>query len=440
MRFLPWIETRRRADIFKSDRDDGKIIFVNRFYWPDSSATSQLLTDLAEHTAATGRRVVVIASRLLYANCDRVEKRQEVKNGVAIHRVRTSHFNRHSLLGQFINFITFYPTAAFALLRWTRAQDVIVVKTDPPLFFVVAWLVGRLRNAKLINWCQDLFPEVAIGCGVSWASGPAGAALQIMRNAVLARSDANVVVSPAMRSTLGSQGLPARSIDVIRNWGDGNIQPISAPDNVLRHEWGLEDHFVLGYSGNLGRAHMEDQLRFLIRQFAAVSMIRFLFIGAGYGMERLKAFCEHEGHANVLFRPYQPREHLSQSLSAADVHLVSLNARCQAAMSPSKYYGVLAAGRPVALVGTRHSGLAREIEEFGLGLVLDPQERDAWRALIDAVRNDREQLTRLSCAARHFYEQRLAPKYSLRAWIDTIARFETAEPYGRISSSSAPTT
>jgi glycosyltransferase involved in cell wall biosynthesis len=437
MRFFGRAKARHDGETDGVEDGCGKVVFVNRFYWPDSSATSQLLTDLAEHAAASGRQVLVIASRLLYADGGRVNKRRETHEGVEIHRVRTSHFNRHSLLGQLINFITFYPAAAMALLRRTRRGDVIVVKTDPPLFLVAAWLVARMRSAKVINWCQDLFPEVAMGCGVGWASGPAGAALQAVRNAVLARSDANVVVSPAMKTALGSQGLPPARINVIRNWSVGDVQPICPRENALRREWGLEDHFVLGYSGNLGRAHLEDQMRFLIGQLAADPNVKFLFIGAGYGMERLQAFCQEEGHVHVLFRPYQPRHQLSHSLSVPDIHLVSLNERCQNAMSPSKYYGVLAAGRPVALVGARHSVLAKEIEEFDLGLVLDLYERHTWRSLIEIVHHDRDRLARLSEAARRFYEQRLAPKHSLAAWIDVIARQEAAEAYGPMRASSA---
>ena len=253
MRLFGKVKTRLRTKAGPAENEESKIIFVNRFYWPDRSATSQILTDLAEHAAATGRQVLVIASHLLYAERGRVEARRETRNGVSIHRVRTSHFNRHSLIGQLVNYITFYPAAALTLLLRVRRGDIVVVKTDPPMFQLVAWPIVRLRGAKMINWCQDLFPEVARGCGFGWASGPAGAMLQAVRNSVLANSNDNVVVSSAMKAALRSQGLAARKISVIRNWSDAEIQPIAAHDNDLRREWGLEQHFVIGYSGNLGR-------------------------------------------------------------------------------------------------------------------------------------------------------------------------------------------
>ena len=43
-----------------------RLIFLNRFFFPDHSATSQLLSDLAFHLAAAGRQVHVITSQQRY--------------------------------------------------------------------------------------------------------------------------------------------------------------------------------------------------------------------------------------------------------------------------------------------------------------------------------------------------------------------------------------
>ena len=46
--------------------DAARVIAVNRFYWPDHSATSQILTDLVTHLASEERPVTVITSRMCY--------------------------------------------------------------------------------------------------------------------------------------------------------------------------------------------------------------------------------------------------------------------------------------------------------------------------------------------------------------------------------------
>ena len=43
-----------------------RFLFVNRYFYPDHSASSQILSDLVFHLAERGERVFVIASRQSY--------------------------------------------------------------------------------------------------------------------------------------------------------------------------------------------------------------------------------------------------------------------------------------------------------------------------------------------------------------------------------------
>jgi colanic acid biosynthesis glycosyl transferase WcaI len=70
---------------------------------------------------------------------------------------------------------------------------------------------------------------------------------------------ANVVVGKQMARQVISRKISANRAHVIPNWTDDqDITPISHASNPLRQQWGLEDKFVVGYSGNLGRAHEFD--------------------------------------------------------------------------------------------------------------------------------------------------------------------------------------
>jgi hypothetical protein len=148
-----------------------KIIFVNRFYAPDHSATSQMLTDLAAALAADGAELHVVTSRLRYDDPQASLAAQELIDGVFAHRVRTSTFGRGNLFGRALDYVSFYFAAGGRLFGLVRARDVIVAMTDPPLVSVVAGWVARLRGARLVNWLQDLFPEVAANLGMASARG-----------------------------------------------------------------------------------------------------------------------------------------------------------------------------------------------------------------------------------------------------------------------------
>ncbi|MEZ5591140.1 MAG: glycosyltransferase family 4 protein [Gammaproteobacteria bacterium] len=307
-----------------------KIIFINRYFYPDHSATSQILTDLAFFLAGQGREVHIITSRQRYDDPAARLAAVDVVGQVQVHRVWTSRFGRAGLLGRTFDYLSFYLSAGWRAWRLSRRDDLLVSKTDPPLASMLGAWVARRRGARLVNWLQDLFPEVAVALNVRGMAGRVGQFLQRRRNASLHTAAINVVIGERMAQRLRAEGIPERQLCVIHNWADGDaIQPVAAATNPLRREWGLEGRFVIGYSGNMGRAH---EFETLLNAMASLSIeqnplappIVFLFIGGGHQREHLQAEAQRRGITNVQFRAYQPRERLRESLGVADVHVISL--------------------------------------------------------------------------------------------------------------------
>ena len=144
------------------------------------------------------------------------------------------------------------------LLRLARSGDVIIAKTDPPMLSVIAAPIARLKGAKLVNWLQDLFPEVAeaVGVGANPVMRALYGVMRRLRNASLRAAAMNVVLGKRMAERVAACGVPSDRITIIPNWSDGHlVRPVARAANSLREEWGLTGRFVVGYSGNLGRAH-----------------------------------------------------------------------------------------------------------------------------------------------------------------------------------------
>jgi glycosyltransferase involved in cell wall biosynthesis len=218
-----------------------------------------------------------------------------------------------------------------------------------------------------------------------------------------------------MASRLAAERVPRARLAVIPNWADGRrIRPLAPEDNPLRAAWGLGDRFVVGYSGNLGRAHAVEPLVELIALLADEPGLAFLFIGAGAGYRPLRAALAARGLENVVFRPYQDQALLPQSLTAPDLHLVTLRPEWEGLVVPSKLYGALAAGRPVVLIGDPEGDVAR-IVRGGPGLVALPEEMPALAAELRALRRDPARLARMGAAARQAYEA-CPREASLDAW------------------------
>lgn len=364
-----------------------RIVAVNRFYWPDHAATSQLLTDLCEDLAASGAEVVVIASRKRYDDPRARLAPDETRAGVRIRRVAATRFGRDVSALRALDYASFYVMAFAALMGELRRGDTVLAKTDPPLISVAAALAARLRGARLVNWVQDVFPELAGALGMGWADGPIGAVLRGLRDRSLRVAAVNVVIDASMARRLAAAGAPPGTLRVVANWGCEGIAPVAHDANPLRAAWGLQGRRVIGYSGNLGRAHAPAAVAELVRRTAHLDRLTWLFIGGGAGLAAVRRAAAGSG-ADVRFLPYQPRARLSESLSAADLHLVSLDPACEGLVMPSKLVGVLAAGRGVIALGDPQGAVAREVRAAGAGVVLDSARPETWAAAVAAGLDD----------------------------------------------------
>lgn len=395
-----------------------RLLFVNRFYYPDHSATAQILTDLAEALAARGWDVGVIASRLRYDDPAALLPAHDTHAGVGIRRIWSSRFGRAGLAGRAVDYLSFYVTAFFAILATARRGDIVIAKTDPPLLSVVASLAVRLRGATLVNWLQDLYPEVAAELGVGAMRGPLGRLLRGRRNASLRRARLNIAIGERMAERIAAEGVPAERIAVMPNWSDeAAIRPIARAAVALRDEWGLGDAFVVGYSGNLGRAHEFETLLGAARLLAHRDDIVFLMIGGGHESARLAARVADEGLADRFrFRPYQPRERLSESLGAADVHWLSLRPEMEGLIVPSKFYGIAAAGRPVIAITDLDGEIARIVRREDCGMAIAPGDAPGLAAAIEDLAGDPARVAAMGGAARAVIEREFGRVDAFERW------------------------
>ncbi len=398
-----------------------RTIFVNRFFHPDLSATSQLLSDLAFDLAGD-RRVSVITSRLRYDDPNARLLARESVRGVEVRRVATTGFGRAGLVGKSIDLASFHLMAGIALLMVAKRGDVIVAKTDPPLLSVVAALAARLRGARLVNWLQDVYPEVATALGA--LGGVPARALRVLRDASLRRASANVALGETMAARLEAAGAPR--VRIAPNWTDETaITPLAAEHNRLRQAWGLDGRFVVAYSGNLGRAHEYDTMLGAARLLADEPAIRFLVIGDGHQARALRAAAEAAGLKNIDFQPYQPAERLPEALCAGDVHWISLRPELEGLIVPSKIYGVLAAGRPIIAVTAAEGETARLVQVHGCGLHVEPGDGPGFAAAVRRLALDRALAEGMGTAARAAATGPFSRASALARWREILA--EVAE-------------
>jgi glycosyltransferase involved in cell wall biosynthesis len=361
-----------------------RIVFVNRFFAPDHSATSQILSDLAFCLASKGREVHVVCGDNLYADPAARLRKEEILGGVHVHRVSGGRFGRSGLAGRAADYVGLYASLRGRVSALLRAGDILVVKTDPPLLTIPLAGLARKRGAAFVPWLQDIYPEVATALGVPFVRGPIETLLAALRDRSLMASQRIVAIGECMRRRLCDRGLDAARVHVIPNWSDDrDVVPVGRDENPLRTAWGLAGKFVVGYSGNMGRAHEFDTFIAAAEQFKGRNDVTFLFIGGGHHVGALKAEAKSRGIEDLLqFQPYQAREVLSQSLSVPDVHWLSLRPELEGLIVPSKFYGIAAVGRPVINVGAQDGEVAFLILRHQCGVTIQPGDGAGMAAAI----------------------------------------------------------
>ena len=395
-----------------------RVVFVNRYFYPDQSATSQVLTDLVKGLASSGFAVSVVCCRQLYDDAQAQLPAKEILFGATVHRVATTRRGRHGLLGRSLDYATFFGSCITLLLIIVRRGDVLVIKTDPPLMSLLALPIAAIKRAVGVTWQQDVFPEIASSLGANPLPSWLDAVLRRLRNASLRAARMNVVIGVRMQEHFTGLGIPSRKLRVIENWADPEaIRPKSSSASALRNGLGLSDRFVVCYSGNLGRAHEFATMLAAAQRLSVERAFVFLIIGAGALTAALKRAVIDRGLENFCFQPYQPRETLEDSLAAADVHLISLLPALEGLVVPSKAYGVLAAGRPLIYIGDPNGDVAQAVQGTGCGRAVSVGDVDA---LVTALRSFKAQpalCEEMGRRARQLLCERYSMQIARERWV-----------------------
>jgi glycosyltransferase involved in cell wall biosynthesis len=337
-----------------------------------------MLRGIAEGLAARGWEVTVLTT------AQQGEPKSSTRRGVRILRAGGALSRKNVLLraASYVFMIPWLMTRALLL----RRTDFVVTMTDPPMLAVAGLALKFFKCNRVIHWAQDLYPEVAVELGVLPRRNFATNLLRTLSTAALKDCDAVVSIGRCMASRITARGISYARIAIIPNWAPP-IQSLDRGSNPFRRAHGLEGEFVVVYSGNMGLAHDFETVLDAADSLRGQRVV-FLFIGEGPRRMEVEAAARLRGIDNIRFLPPQPAEKLSESLSAADAHLVTMRSNLCGLVVPSKVYGVLAAGRPCLFVGPGDSEAGRLLRETDSGIVIEPgRSAELASAILDWAGN-----------------------------------------------------
>jgi hypothetical protein len=343
------------------------ILIISQVFLPDPASVGQHMADAAVELARRVHRVKVYAANRGYEDASMRFAPRENIQGVEVRRLPLSSFGKRRMVTRLLGTITFTIQAFFVALLSPRV-DAILFSTSPPLIGFVVSLAAMIRRIPVAYWAMDLNPDQLIALGKIKPTGLPARLLEGINRFILRRASLVVALDRFMADRLRPRGAIASKLLVMPPWPHEKfLEPVDQATNPFRLRHDLVGKFVIMYSGNHSPSNPLSTLLRAAVQFKDDPDLRFFFVGGGLGKKEVEAVIAEHKPGNILSLPYQPLADLRYSLSAADVHVVSLGDDMVGIIHPCKIYGAMASARPILFFGPKPSHVSDILDEHALG-------------------------------------------------------------------------
>jgi colanic acid biosynthesis glycosyl transferase WcaI len=367
-----------------------RILLLNQCFYPDVVSTAQHLSDLAKGLSERKHEVTVVTSDRGYDNPDKRFPPRESWNDVEVIRIPSLSLGKETKLKRALNFGSFLTVCSVRVLTMRRF-DVVVALTSPPLISFLAAMFVAFKGGRFCFWVMDLNPDEAIAAG--WLNEDSFVAriLKRLLNHSLKRADRTIVLDRFMKERVLRKGVEPGRVSVLPPWShDDAVSYSQEGRRSFRSEHGLDEKFVIMYSGNHSPCHPLDTILEAALILAPRDQFVFCFVGGGSEKRKVREFAQGHQLANVISLPYQPLDQLSASLSAADLHVVVMGDNFTGIVHPCKIYNIVRIGIPTLYIGPPESHITDIAAKFGSEQLCFAQHGDTSsvvQLIIDAANN-----------------------------------------------------
>ena len=397
------------------------VLVLSQVYLPDPASLGQHVAGAARELVRRGHRVIVYTSVRGYDDASIRYPSREVIDGVEVRRLPLSSFGKKKVAWRLLAALLFvFQCAARGL--FVRNLGGVLFSTSPPMCSIAALCIRALRRVPILFWVMDIDPDQAVSLG--WVSEKALSVrlFNWLNRTTLRRCDRVVTLDRFMAERLNNKVEMGDKLHVMPPWPhDQHLEPIDHENNPFRTEHGLSDKFVIMYSGNISPTTPVTALLAAALQLQDEKELLFMFIGGGTGMAEVKKTIDGHHPPNIKALPYQPLEKVKYSLSAADVHAVTMVDKLVSIAHPCKVYGAMAVERPILYLGPDDSHVGDLLKEGDIGWRVPIDDTDALVSTIGQIlQSDRQTVRQMGKLAGEIIREQLSEDYLCGALTDVM--------------------
>lgn len=459
-------------------------LIITQVFSPDPAAVGQYFDEAAQAIADTGAQVTVLTANRGYDNPKEKFAAKEARNGIQIRRLPLSSFGKASIPLRIFAQLSFLIQCILRGLFTPNLTD-LLVSTSPPMAAITAVVIGFFRpKLKVHYWVMDINPDQSIILGAFGPRHPLVLALDWLNRRILKRADSVMALDRFMAARMiakltektGDKGQRTEirgqktvnlsadepsvinhpqlrnGITIIPPWPmDDYLEPVPHSENPFRKEQGWEGKFMVMYSGNHSLVHPLDTILDAAEALKDDDRFVFAFIGGGKGKQAIEDRIrkleegdlrpeEHsspqpsslssqvsalKSQPSIVSLPYQPLDQIRYSLSAADLHIVSLGDNMSGIVHPCKIYGALSIGRPVLALGPNQSYLNDIIDGNDIGRSIEHGDVDATVAALQAAAEQtQEERVAIGQRAQQVATEKFSREQLVHQFLETVLKAE----------------
>jgi glycosyltransferase involved in cell wall biosynthesis len=360
----------------------GKVVVVSQHYPPDPSTTAAIMAAISQRVAQEAE-VLVLSGTAGSAAAAATGKPAVVEIGNWMP-------GKAALLKRALAELLFTIRMFVAMLAKLRRGDVALTVPAPFMLPYAFAAAAKLKGARSVLIMHDLYPDVLVMAGLLRPQSIVAKAMRALNAPMFRALDAVVIIGrDTEKLLLRYRGMTSDKIRFIPNWATlGRGVRAVDPDNPYRRP--LAARFVVGLSGNLGFTHDPVIVFEAARLLRDDKDIHFLLSGWGVGFDQLREMQAEAKLPNVTLVDRVEDDQLETFLSAADVWIIPYRKDVAGVSVPSRFYNLLAIGRPVILVSEADAEAALTVTEHDVGWVVEPGSADELAKTISRAAGARD--------------------------------------------------
>lgn len=349
-----------------------RILIVSQYFWPENFRINDIALGLKEQ----GHEVIILTGKpnypegSFYKGYSFAKPSFEYFEDIEIYRVPFIPRGKDNIIMLALNYLSFALfgcTWGLWLLRKKEVDSIFVFGISPITMAIPAIFLKKIKNASLLYWVQDLWPEsVSSGGGIN--NKFIYSIADWITKLVYTNSDLILAQSKGFIDAIQKHNVPLKKIKYYPNYAE-NIYSKKAIDEKVIHPI-IPKGFIVMFAGNIGEAQgFKTIVEAANKVYKENKNIYWVILGDGRKKEWVEEQINAYGLSDIfLFLGSYPSDKMPYFFNLSDILLVSLKDEYIFSLTiPSKLQSYMAFGKPI--IAALNGEPAQIINEANCGLV-----------------------------------------------------------------------